>query len=40
VAAIRDLVCFYAERTDLVVDGLPVPRPWTPWSSPKEAELF
>ena len=40
VAAIRGLVCFYAERTDLVIDGAAVPRPWTPWSSPQEAERF
>jgi uncharacterized protein (DUF427 family) len=26
-------VCFYAERTDHVVDGVPVERPETPWSS-------
>ncbi|GIL35627.1 DUF427 domain-containing protein [Phycicoccus sp. DTK01] len=38
VAALRDLVCFYAERTDLVVDGVPVPRPVTPWSSPADQE--
>ncbi|MBM6399166.1 DUF427 domain-containing protein [Phycicoccus sonneratiae] len=38
VAAVRDLVCFYAERTDLVVDGEPVPRPVTPWSSPADQE--
>ncbi|MBT9255826.1 DUF427 domain-containing protein [Phycicoccus sp. MAQZ13P-2] len=38
VAALRDLVCFYAERTDLVVDGEPVPRPVTPWSSPADQE--
>ncbi|QKE86162.1 DUF427 domain-containing protein [Arthrobacter sp. NEB 688] len=37
-AAVRDHVCFYAERTDLVVDGSPVPRPVTPWSSPAEHE--
>jgi uncharacterized protein (DUF427 family) len=29
---IRDLVCFYNERVDLVVDGVPQPRPETPWS--------
>ncbi|MGG5259327.1 DUF427 domain-containing protein [Phycicoccus avicenniae] len=38
VAAVRDLVCFYAERTDLVVDDVPVPRPVTPWSSPADQE--
>ncbi len=39
-AALRDLVCFYAERTDLVVDGVDVPRPRTPWSSPRDQEAF
>ena len=29
---IRDLICFYNERVDLVVDGSPVDRPQTPWS--------
>lgn len=29
---IRDLVCFFNERVDLVVDGRPVPRPVSPWS--------
>ena len=33
---VRDHVCFWAERTDLVVDGSPVPRPVTPWSRPEE----
>ncbi len=31
---VRDLVCFFAERTDLTVDGVAVPRPVTPWSRP------
>lgn len=29
---IRDLLCFYNERVDLVVDGEPVERPVTPFS--------
>ncbi len=33
---VRDHVCFWAERTDLVVDGEPVERPVTPWSRPDE----
>ncbi len=33
---VRDLVCFWSERTVLVVDGEPVPRPITPWSRPEE----
>lgn len=40
VAVVRGHVCFYAERTDLVVDGVAVPRPRTPWSSREAAELF
>jgi uncharacterized protein (DUF427 family) len=31
---IRDLLAFFAERVDLVVDGVPQPRPVTPWSDP------
>jgi uncharacterized protein (DUF427 family) len=31
---VRDLVCFFSERTDLNVDGVPLDRPVTPWSSP------
>lgn len=31
---VRDLVCFFAERTDLTVDGVDLPRPETPWSRP------
>lgn len=27
-------VCFWNERTDLTIDGEPVPRPHTPWSTP------
>ncbi|MBC6447084.1 DUF427 domain-containing protein [Actinokineospora xionganensis] len=33
---VRDHICFWAERTDLVVDGRPHPRPVTPWSRPEE----
>lgn len=29
---IRDLVCFFNERVDLIVDGAPQERPITPWS--------
>jgi uncharacterized protein (DUF427 family) len=32
-ARVRDLICFYAERTDLTVDGIDQQRPVTPWSS-------
>jgi len=35
-ARVRDHVCFYAERTDLTVDGDAMPRPVTPWSDPDE----
>ena len=38
VAAIKGMVCFYAERTDLELDGVAVPRPVTPWSSPRDQE--
>ena len=38
VAAIRGMVCFYSERTDLELDGVAVPRPVTPWSSPRDQE--
>ncbi|MDQ1536605.1 MAG: hypothetical protein QOE58_998 [Actinomycetota bacterium] len=31
---VRDLVCFFSERTDLSVDGVELDRPVTPWSSP------
>ena len=30
--ALRDLVCFYTERVDLVLDGVPQPRTVSPWS--------
>ena len=34
-AQVKDLICFYSERTDLVVDGVEMPRPNTLWSPPK-----
>jgi uncharacterized protein (DUF427 family) len=33
-ASVRGTVCFFTERLDLLVDGVPVPRPRTPWSEP------
>ena len=33
---VRDHICFWAERTDLVVDGEHLRRPVTPWSRPEE----
>jgi uncharacterized protein (DUF427 family) len=33
---VKDLICFWSERTDLVLDGEPVERPITPWSRPDE----
>lgn len=30
-------VCFWSERTDLSLDGKPVPRPRTPWSAPTDS---
>jgi uncharacterized protein (DUF427 family) len=33
LAVLRGLVCFFAEKTDLVVDGRHVERPITPWSA-------
>ncbi|MGB7820419.1 MAG: DUF427 domain-containing protein [Ornithinibacter sp.] len=38
VAAIKGMFCFWSERTDLELDGVAVPRPVTPWSSPADAE--
>jgi uncharacterized protein (DUF427 family) len=32
-AGVEDHICFFAERTDLSVDGVDQPRPVTPWSS-------
>lgn len=40
VAAIRGMVCFWSERTDLELDGVPVPRPVTPWASLRDQERF
>lgn len=31
-APVRDLVCFWSERTDLVIDGVVVPRPDSPFT--------
>ena len=31
-AKLRDLVCFFTERVDLVLDGVPQPRTVSPWS--------
>jgi uncharacterized protein (DUF427 family) len=39
VALIKDLLCFWAERTDLTIDGVDVPRPDTLWRSRKSAQL-
>jgi uncharacterized protein (DUF427 family) len=33
-AAVRGMLCFWSERTDLELDGVAVPRPITPWSRP------
>jgi len=38
VVAVKDHVCFFAERTDLDVDGQRTSRPVTPWSTPEEQE--
>lgn len=38
VAAVRDRLCFFAERTDLDLDGRRTSRPVTPWSTPEEQE--
>lgn len=40
VAVVKGHVCFYSERTDLVVDGVAVPRPRTSWSSPRDQETI
>jgi uncharacterized protein (DUF427 family) len=29
---VRGRICFFTERMDLSIDGVPQPRPWTPWS--------
>jgi uncharacterized protein (DUF427 family) len=31
---VAGLICFFTERADLILDGQPQPRPWTPWSEP------
>jgi len=36
VAAVKGMFCFYCERTDLALDGVAVPRPVSPWSSPRD----
>ena len=36
---VRGHLCFYAERTDLSVDGVDVPRPDTLWRSRRSAEM-
>lgn len=33
---VRDMVCFFNERTDITVDGELARRPVTPWSTPQE----
>jgi uncharacterized protein (DUF427 family) len=33
---VRDHLCFFAERTDLAVEGVDQARPMTPWSDPEE----
>jgi uncharacterized protein (DUF427 family) len=33
---VRDYVCFWSERTDLLLDGVLQERPVTPWSRPEE----
>ncbi len=35
-AWVKDRICFYSERTDLRIDGVELPRPVTPWSSPAD----
>lgn len=35
VARIAGLICFYAERTDHAIDGVPQERPETPWTPQK-----
>jgi uncharacterized protein (DUF427 family) len=34
LAQITGLVCFYQERVDMIMDGVRLDRPITPWSSP------
>ena len=40
VAAVKGMVCFYSERTDLELDGVAVPRPLTPWSSLADQQRY
>ena len=35
--AVRDRISFWNERTDITVDGVPVPRPASPWSPSRSA---
>ncbi|HEX5496194.1 MAG TPA: DUF427 domain-containing protein [Mycobacteriales bacterium] len=35
---VREMICFFNERTDLVLDDVPAARPVTPWSSPAEQQ--
>lgn len=37
---VRDMVCFFSERTDLTLDGEAVRRPITPWSPPEEQQAL
>jgi uncharacterized protein (DUF427 family) len=37
-AKIKDLVCFFDERVDVVVDGTAQARPETPWSRPQAGQ--
>lgn len=37
---VGNMVCFFAERTDLTLDGELVRRPVTPWSTPEEQQAL
>jgi uncharacterized protein (DUF427 family) len=37
---VRGMLCFFAERTELSVDGETMKRPITPWSTPKEQQAL
>jgi len=39
IPKIKDLVAFFTERVDLVVDGEPLERPDTPWSEPPSQNI-
>ncbi len=39
VAEVAGLMCVFDERADVTVDGLPVPRPVTPWSADWDGRL-